>query len=85
MEAPKGNVREKLDEIMECLRAAEERLDRALEAINGREVQENAVTCDKEAACGSFRREPGILERLELAERRAACVAVKAEELAAAL
>lgn len=83
MEATKGTVRQELDEIMECLRVAEERLDRALEAINGREVQGNV--CVGEENCDAVRREPGVMERLVFVGKRASCVAVKAETLADAL
>ncbi len=82
MEATKGTVRQELDEIMECLRVAEERLDRALEAVNGRDLRDN---CDAEERCGVTDREPGIMERLMRVRKLASCVAGKAEELTSAL
>lgn len=82
MEGQKMNVRQELDALWECLCAAEDGLNRALEAVNGRELAE---ACEGKEGCGVSRREPGILDRLELAVKRASAVAGKAAELAAQL
>lgn len=82
MEGKQMNVREELDDIFGCLRVAEERLDRALEAVNGREVKSE---CTGNECCGEISREPGIMDRLALVGKRAASVATKAETLADSL
>lgn len=82
MESREPNVRQELDKLFDCLRVTEEKLNCALEAVNGHELAE---ACEGGAPCDGNRREPGILDRLGLVVKRASVVADKAAKLASQL